>query len=221
MPYKLHGAFLSPYVRKCRAYLYEKQIPFEPVNVDPARFPADYHELNPLMRIPALEHDDLRLADSAVICQYLERLHPDTPLYPTDAADFAKTLWWEKFADYELGPLCTFGVFRQRLILPIRGQPGDLAMTENALAQLPALFDYLDQQLAGKQWLVADQLSIADIAVASQLVNFEHGGEQLDAARWPNLDAHRQRLHARPSFAGPLEEERVLIGKIKAKLGID
>jgi len=220
MSYKLHGAFLSPFVRKARAYCYEKDIAFEAVNVDPARFPADYHLLNPLMRIPALEHGDLRLADSAVICQYLEKRHPEPALYPTDPALFAQALWLEKYADYELAPLCTYGFFRQRLILPIRGLSGDDALVEAARQQVPALFDYLESVLGERHWLVGDQLSIADIAVASQLVNYHHGGETLDADRWPALHAHMTRMLARPSFAGPLEEERALIGKIKAKLGI-
>ena len=74
MSYKLYGAFLSPYVRKTRAYCYEKGIDFEPITVDPGRPPENYHEFNPLKRIPALEHGDLRLADSSVICQYLEQI---------------------------------------------------------------------------------------------------------------------------------------------------
>ncbi len=220
MSYKLHGAFLSPYVRKTRAYCYEKGIEFEPVNVDPARFPADYHELNPLMRIPALEHGDVRIGDSAVICQYLEKLHPAPPLYPSDPALCARAQWLEKYADYELGPHCTYGFFRQRLILPLRGQPGDDSKVEDARQQLPALFDYLESTLTDRQWLVADQLSIADIAVASQLVNYLHSGEQLDATRWPNLHAHMTRMHGRPSFAEPLEQERALLAKIRTKLGL-
>ena len=221
MSYKLHGALLSPYVRKCRVFLAEKQIPYEPVHVDPGNLPADYADINPLKRIPALEHGDLSLGDSAVICQYLERLHPQTPLYPQDPADYARALWLEKYADYELGPLCTFGVFRQRLILPIRGLQGDENKAQQALEKLPAYFDYLEAQLQGSDWLVGDRLSIADIAVASQLVNMAHGGEPLDGSRWPALDAHRQRLHERPSFADSLAQETVIVGKIRSKLGLD
>lgn len=220
MTYKLHGAILSPYVRKCRAYFLEKQIPFESIHVDPGNIPSDYEKLNPLMRIPALEHGDLRLADSSVICQYIEKLHPTPALFPTDAGDFAQALWLEKYADYELGPLCTFGVFRERLIKPLRGLTSDESRVEKALEKLPPLFDYLNELLDGREWFVGDQISIADIAVASQWVNFQHGGEQIDAARWPHLAAHRDRVHTRPSFAESLAQEHALIGKIRHKLGL-
>lgn len=218
MPYTLYGAALSPFVRKCRAFLSEKSIPFDSVHVDPGAFPQDYAALNPLMRIPALQHDDQCVADSAVICQYVERLNPEPSLFPQAAADYAHCLWLEKYADYELAHQCTGGIFRQRLILPLRGLQGNEAKVQEAITKLPAMFDYLEQQLGGKTWFVNDQLSVADIAIASQLVNYHHGGEELDAQRWPDLHAHMVRMHQRPSFSAGLAEEKVLVDKIWARL---
>ncbi|MBQ0754354.1 MAG: glutathione S-transferase family protein [Gammaproteobacteria bacterium] len=218
MAYTLYGAVLSPFVRKCRVFLAEKDIPFDSVHVDPGALPQEYANLNPLMRIPALEHDGKRFADSAVICQYVERLHPEPALYPRAAADYAQCLWLEKYADYELAPLCTFGIFRQRLIMPLRGLPGDENKALDAINKLPALFDYLEQQLGSNTWFVNDQLTVADIAITSQLVNMQYGGESLNAERWPNLHAHMQRMQQRPSFSNALNQEAVVISKIKAHL---
>jgi glutathione S-transferase len=218
MAYTLYGALLSPFVRKCRVFLAEKSIPFDSVHIDPGAMPQEYANLNPLMRIPALEHDGKRFADSAVICQYVERLTAEPALYPRAAADYAHCLWLEKYADYELAPLCTFGIFRQRLIMPLRGLPGDESKAQDAINKLPALFDYLEQQLGSNTWFVNDQLTVADIAIASQLVNMQYGNESLDAERWPNLHAHMLRMHQRPSFADTLSQEATTISKIRAHL---
>lgn len=55
---------------------------------------------------------------------------------------------------------------------------------------------------------------MADIAVASQLINLEHGGETLDADRWPVLAAHYQRMKARESFASVLPGEQRMTAKL-------
>ena len=45
-------------------------------------------------------------------------------------------------------------------------------------------------------------------AVCPPLVNYQHGGEKIAAARWPKLAAYVERVHARPSFKAVIEEER-------------
>lgn len=218
MELKLYGAALSPFVRKTRIFMQEKNIPFEAIHVDPNNPPEDFVTLNPLKRIPVLQHGDRLLADSAVICRYLESLYPENPLYPTDPWEQARCTWFEKFADYELGVSCTFSVFRNRVIMPLIGRPCDEDKVQKALGNtIPPLFAYLDQELAGKQFLVGEQMSIADIAVASQMVNLRHGGETVDASRYPNLAAHTERMHARPAFASTIAKESGFVEKVRAK----
>ena len=65
----------SPYARKVRIALYEKQIPFERVRAlhgDCNR--TDFLDVNPRAEVPALIDDDFALFDSTVICEYLEDL---------------------------------------------------------------------------------------------------------------------------------------------------
>jgi glutathione S-transferase len=218
MELKLYGAALSPFVRKTRVFMQEKGIPFEAIHVDPNNPPADFVTLNPLKRIPVLQHGDRVIADSAVICRYLESLFPETPLYPTDPWEQARCAWFEKFADYEIARDCTFAIFRNRVIMPLLGRPCDEEKVQQALNEvIPPLFSYLDQELAGREYLVGDQMSIADIALASQLVNMRHGGETVDAARFPNLAAHTARMHARPSFALAIQKESGFVEKVRAK----
>lgn len=215
MTMKLYGAALSPFVRKVRVFLGEKGVEYQAVHVDPNDPPADYARLNPLMRIPALEDGDRVLADSAVICAYLERRHPDTPLYPADDYAYARTLWFEKFADYELGANCTRAVFRNRVIMKLLGRECDEDRVQHALRDaMPPLLDYLEEELGEREYLVGDTLTVADIALASQFVNLQHGGETVDPGRWPRLAAHIHRMHARETFLQQIEKESAFVKKV-------
>ncbi|KAF0810188.1 transferase [Alcanivorax sp. S71-1-4] len=218
MSIKLHGAALSPFVRKARVALAEKGLAFESIHVDPFSSPEEYSALNPLRRIPAMEDGDKVLADSGVICAYLEKAYPDPPLYPTDAYDYARALWLEKYADYEVAPQATFGVFRNRIVMKLAGKPCDEDKVQKALTEkLPPLFDYLETQIQGRDWFAGDAFSIADIAVATQCVNLQHGGEQVDPARWPALAAHIAKVHQRPSFAKLIERESQFVAKVRGE----
>lgn len=215
----VYGAPLSPFVRKLRLCLLEKQLEHQLEIVTPYGQPDWYRELSPLGRIPALRDGDLTLADSSVICQYLEERYPEcTPLFGQDPAQAARVRWLEKYADYELAPLCTFGVFRNRLLKPMLGQPCDEDAVQKALHhKLPQHFDYLEQTLGAGEFFLGEQLSQADLAVYSQLQNMQHGGETLDAGRWPALAAHYLRIQARPSAQSVLPGELKVISKIGAK----
>lgn len=215
MTMKLYGAILSPYVRKTRMVLALKGLDYESVMVDPNNKPEGYEKISPLGRIPALEVDGRFLADSAVICAYLERIQPEPALYPDDAYEYARALWFEKFADYEMGPQCTFKVFRNRVVKRLIGQACNEQECQQALdTTIPPLLDYLEKELDGKEYLVGDRLTIADIAVASQLVNFAHGGEHPDAARHPNLAAHTDRIHGLEPFKQTIEKESGFLKKV-------
>lgn len=216
MTYKLHGAALSPFVRKTRAFLLEKGQDYQAIHVDPFNIPPGYETLNPLKRIPALEDGDLKLADSAIICAYLEKKHPTPALYPATAYALARCLWFEKFADYEIAPHATFCVFRQRLLMPLFGKTCREEKVQEALTEkLPPLLDYLEKELGTQEFLAGNQFTVADIALASQWVNLEHGGEAIFLDAWPALKAHRDRLHARASFTQLLAGERRFVSQFQ------
>lgn len=219
MSLTLFGAPLSPFVRKVRLCLAEKGLDYQLEIVLPFGQPDWYHELNPLGRIPALKDGDLALADSSVICQYLEEQYPEqTPLLGQDARERARVRWLEKYADYELAPLCTFGVFRNRVLKPSLGQPCDEAAVQRALTErLPAHFDYLERTLGDADYFVGNRLTLADLAVASQLQNMQHGGEQLDALRWPKLTALYARIQQRASMQAILPGEQKVLAKLSAR----
>lgn len=216
MSLTLYGAQLSPFVRKVRLCLLEKALDYQLEVVMPFTPPEWYLQLNPLGRIPAFKDGELSLADSSVICQYLEEAYPQTlRLYGNDAAQRARIRWLEKYADYEVAPLSTFGVFRNRILKPSSGHPCNEESVQAILNEkLPPHFDYLERQLGDNEYFVGEQLSLADIALACQLINLEHGGEQVNADRWPNLAAHFARMKERASLAGLQPEERHINAKL-------
>ena len=209
MTLKLIGAGLSPFTRKARVALAEKGLPYEHDPMAPFGVSAEYKRKHPLGKVPLLEVDGRPLPDSSAICAYLEKIQPQPALYPSDPFDYARAIWFEEFAD---GGLIngTAPVFQQRVLAPLLfKRPTDQAVVEKATNEtLPPLFDYLEQELGGNDYLVGNRFTIADIATGSLLVNYRHGKGEIDAKRWPKLAAYVERVHARPSFKGLIEEDQ-------------
>ncbi len=207
MSLTVYGVPLSPYVRKLRLCLAEKGLAYQLEIVLPFDQPAWFRELNPLGRIPAIKDGDFTLADSSVICQYIEEKYHDLIQFlGQNAEQRAKVRWLEKYSDYELAPLTTFTIFQHRIINPSMKKPCDEDVVQLALNEkLPVHFDYLEQSLGNAEYFVGDSLSLADLAFASQMINMEHAGEQLDEQRWPSLAALFARIKARPSMQGVLQ----------------
>src|SRR5258706_5799376 len=87
---KLCGFHVSNYHNKVRLALLEKGVAFEE---DPGCHPSQKDEFvarSPIGRVPWIEVDGRRVAESQVICDYLEEAYPQKPLYPRDPFERAK-----------------------------------------------------------------------------------------------------------------------------------
>lgn len=205
---KIHGVPFSAHTRKVIVAAHEKGIPFEIVPVIPLTPPAGWTETSPLGHIPAITDGDFVLADSTVICQYLDRAYPGASLYPGDARQFARVLWVEEFIDGGLQQHVLRGLLMQRVFAPkFLNKPPDQALIATSLEQMiPARLTYLENSLNG-DFFVAGTFSMADITVASILINYHYAGEQLDATRYPKLQRYLDRVLMRPSFRKAFEVE--------------
>jgi glutathione S-transferase len=208
------GVALSPFVRKVRVALAEKQIPYDLVPVFGPQAPPDWKEMSPLGKIPAFKDGERTLCDSSIICTYLERTHPTPALYPKDAYEHARALWIEEFADTALIETIGQPIFFNMVVNPrFMGKEPDRARADKAFAEsLPPRLEYLEAQLPASGHFVGDGLTIADIAVASPLTNLRHAGYDVDAKRYPKLAKHLDTMQARPSFATCIAEEKGFLG---------
>jgi glutathione S-transferase len=211
----VYGVPLSPFVRKVRVALAEKGIQYDLDPVIPVNVSAEYRKMSPLGKVPAFRDGDKTLADSSVIIAYLEKTHPNPPLYPTDPYDYARALWFEEYADGGLVTIIGPKIFFQKVVGPkFFNQKTDDAVVKKAVEEeLPPMFDYLESQLApGATTLVGKQLSVGDIGVASQFVNLFHAGYGVDTKRWPKLAAYLAAVHERPSFRAAVADEKAMLG---------
>jgi glutathione S-transferase len=213
---KIFGALLSPFVRKVRCVLTEKAIPYELVATNPFDKSADFVRRSPLGRIPALEDEQGRsLADSTVIVEYLEERFPTPALFPRDPYERARVRWFDEYADGGMAPSLTAKIFFQRVISAKLIKGGcDEGIVQNALKELPTFLGYLERELAGHQFLVAETFTLADISVACQLVNLRHAGVEVDAAKFPAVAAWFERVVGRPSLKALVEQDQGFLAKL-------
>lgn len=205
----LYGALGSPFVRKVIVVLTEKGIKYDHEQTVPFPPSPEYLKIHPLGKIPAYRDGDRTIPDSSVIVAYLERTHPEPPVYPSDPYDYARALWFEEYGDSGLAPVTGFKIFFPRVIAPrLMNKPPDEAAIQKTLdEEIPPLFDYLEREIGDKQYLVANRFTIADIGIATQIVNFKLAGCSVDTKRWPKFAAYADRIHNRPSFKAVIDKE--------------
>jgi glutathione S-transferase len=224
MSFVLLGAGVSPFVRKVRVALAEKGLDYQHDQVNPFAPPSGWRELSPLGRIPAFKDGDRTLADSSVICAYLERRFPQTALLPSDPYDYARALWFEEYMDGGFVAISGPKVFLALVLKPLLGgkpeaDPADEASAQKVVSEeLPTFWDYLERELGEREYFVGSQLTLADIAVASPHVNLRHAGVAPERKRWPRLRGFLDRMHARPSFKKVIDEETPIFGKRSVKI---
>lgn len=217
MKIAIHGTLLSPWVRRLLAFCEEKGVEYDIVNVVPLGEPdPEFLKISPLGKVPVLEVDGRYLPDSLAACSYLESVIDSPVLFPSDGWERGWMLWLCDYLGTGLFSKVEAPLFIQRFVNPaFLNMETDDAVVAEALAQMPGHFDYLESQLGeGKEFLVGDALSLADLTAGSIFVNFRHAGETVDADRWPALAAYVERIHARPSFVRILEREKEAVGAV-------
>lgn len=207
----VYGASVSPFVRKVLVVLEEKKLTYSHVPLGPHDQREEFKTASPLGKIPGFSDGDFAIADSMAIATFIDRRYPQSPVYPESAEDAARAVWFEKFADSELGkPVLTY-VFETFVGPRFFNHATDQAVAAKALTvDLPPLLDYLES-VAKEPFLVAGRCTIADIAMASMFMTFQVVGQTVDAARWPKLAGYVAGIMARPSFKRCAELDRKLL----------
>ena len=163
MSLKLYYHPLSTFSRRVRIGFAEKQIPHELAVVDMAarhHREQPYLSLNPYGRVPTLEEDGFVLFESTAILNYLEATRPTHPLVPADARGRALVDMHMKLCDLQFTRHAGTIIFPKRF-LP-KEKWNNVAIAE-AKAEIEKHLAILDQHLAAKTYLVAEQFSLADV----------------------------------------------------------
>jgi len=199
---KLHNS-IGPNPRVVRMFLAEKGVTIPLVTVDllggeNRREP--YLSKNPSGQLPCLELDDGSfLSEITAICEYIEEKHPKPALIGSTPEERAATRMWVRRIDLNIVEPMANG---------FRYAEG-LALFKNRVRTIPQAADdlkaiareklaWLDAQIAGRDWIVANRFTLADVLLYAFVDFGATVGQPLDPA-WKNLGAWRDRIAARPS----------------------
>ena len=156
----------------------------------------DYWTVNPKGQVPCLELDNGdKLTEGPVIVQYVADQNGSGLAGKPGTMERYHVQEWLNFTTSELHK--TFG--------PIFRATTPDAFKEISRANLGKRFDWIDKELAGKQYLMGDKFSVADAYMFTvmrwtQRIN-------VDLAKWPNIKAYMDRVAARPKVQDALKAE--------------
>ena len=174
---------------------------WEPVYVDffrgETRRPA-YRALNPMGEVPVLVDGDLVLTQSGVIQDYVAG--QSGRLGWRDAAERREILRWILFDNHKNSGIAGPARFNRNFLAPSRRNEDVNAFLS---ARHAGAMKVLDTCLAGRDWLVGDGPTIADIANCGYLYYPEPFG--FDRAAYPNIDAWLDRIAALPGWKHPYD----------------
>jgi glutathione S-transferase len=177
---KLYNSMVSGNCYKVRLIAAHLGIPLELHEldvVDRTNRPGVIGQLSPVLRVPVLVLEDGRpLIESNAIIDYLAE---GTQYMPTDRYERSQALAWQFFEQYEIEP--NLAVARFFKIFDLE-PPAGLAhqKQEGGRKGLEAL----ERGLTGRDWLVGEAYSVADISVYAYTHVAEEGGFDLEPYPW-------------------------------------
>jgi glutathione S-transferase len=197
----------SPFGRKIRAALFEKEMLAEIEAAEPWAMEENLLALNPAGTLPILEVDEETvLSPSSAICEYLEETGQGLALWPEDPLARAEarrlTAWFDEKFHAEVTELLLYEKVHKRLRRA--GQP-DMNRIRAGLHNIRIHLDYISYLADRRRWLAGDDLTYADLAAGGHLSALDYCGD----VPWNSFPAAKdwyQRLKSRPSFRSILAD---------------
>jgi glutathione S-transferase len=194
---QLYVNLMSPNVRRVRLTAAVLGLELEEKNVDLAKREQrkpEFLAVNPNGAVPTLVDGDFVLTESRVIMQYLASKKAESGLLPRDERARFDVIRWQ-FWDAahfspQLGTLTFQKVLKPRMGM---GEP-DAAKVEEALANFRRFAAVLDKRLEGRQHVVGDSLTLADLTLACSLMYAAQ--TEVPLAEFASIDAWFSRMRA-------------------------
>jgi glutathione S-transferase len=202
---KLYGSLTSPYVRKARVLIKEKDLPVELVVEDPWQDGSPIAGWNPLGKVPVLEiGPGSYLFDSMLVTHYLDHID-GKPLQPKDAAEYWQSQWWQALGNGIIDAVIERVLETRRL--PRTQWPEKMAREEQRVHRA---IDAAEHASRRGRFLVGRDFSMADLVmgVALQYTDFRYPHDWRSRAptiaRWHEGIARRKSFRETlpPGFAG-------------------
>jgi glutathione S-transferase len=154
----------------------------------------EYLAVNRYGQVPALRHRGLTIVQSNIILDYLARTTGQFA-GKTEQDQWTAREWlsWEADNITNVAKVRHYSRFRKV----------DPAVMDYFRPLAEAAVGFVDTALAGRDWLVGDAPTIADIGCWGRMVFMAEGG--LKIGRWPNVEAWSRRLSAMPGYALPYD----------------
>jgi glutathione S-transferase len=182
--------------------LREANLKFQLVRVNVAKRElqsgGDFSLINPLGYVPVLEFDDgEHLKEGPAILQFIADEAPGSALAPAAGTRArARLNAWLAFISSELHQ--SLGTLFNNTQIPE-------STRESVAVRLRGRLDWVTRELRGREFLVEDRYSVADIYLFNILTWLRHVG--LSIADWPALVAHSQRVGTRAAVRAALRAE--------------
>ena len=198
---KLYDLPASPNARRVRIFIAEKDldIPTQPVDMTKGENQRpEFLTKNSLGKMPVLELDNgTCITESAAICRYLEEIQPEPLLLGRDALERAQVEMWNRRMEIEiLMPLMQVFVHTHDMWKGIAAQVPEWGAVcrKNTLAK----FEWLDGEIADRDFVVNDTYTVADITLQCAIVLGKGVGVRAPE-NLANVNAWFDRVAARPT----------------------
>ena len=182
-----------------RAALEEAGADYEVVNVHPKQRDADpsFAEANPLQRVPALRDGDATVYETGAVLLHIADRFPAASLIPPIGDPrrpdvYRWVMWTANTLHSAWWPLMMPGFMTT-------DESGAVGIRERGITNMAKHGAYLDTQLAGKEWCIGDQFTVADIYLY-MLVGWQSFVDDVQVGGAPVQD-HFARVAARPAIA--------------------
>lgn len=205
--FRLYHYPLSPFCRKVRLVLAEKKIEVDLVEERYWEQSSEFLRRNPAGKVPILRVDGKTMTESTPICEYLDEMHPEPKLIPSDPQHRYEVRRLVAWFDDKFHTEVTTNLLYERVHKKVTGQGfPDSKNVKAGAKKIKFHLDYMNWLLEHRRWLAGDTMTMADFAAAAQLSTLDYISD-VDWNRSAVVKDWYAKIKSRPAFRGILADQ--------------